>query len=351
MFANPDGEWRVTGDQQMKHSNQTMDFAQIGTLFNDATTKLVGGLNEHSQASVMRDLSLAQSNLERLIEQQPNQFTGVAGIHAQNIADQINLEMQAIKSLGTDPYAAKYVNDVQRDLIDTVQGDDVLSALATKHRANGFAAVPDLLAPPAQFQGNQQQTDFMKQFVTDATSLGERAVQLVNGGTAANSPETTHLIADVQSFVTHSNQFTVEQGGLYSARFNNEFALDGVNGTASRSLIQGLQSGNAGQVKAAAEVLSANAADVAGNMLGIGQTPPPKTGGIPDHIDSFAQAGTVFNDATSKLIGGVYDGTNNDGNRKSIIADLTATPTGLKDLLVNDPAAHVFGSHHQHLWG
>jgi hypothetical protein len=45
----------------------------------------------------------------------------------------------------------------------------------------------------------------------------------------------------------------------------------------------------------------------------------------------------VFNDATTKLIGGVYDGTQNDGNRQSILTDLNATRTGLSDLLGAHP--------------
>ena len=90
-------------------------------------------------------------------------------------------------------------------------------------------------------------------------------------------------------------------------------------------------------MKAAANVLAANAADVAGNMLGIGDAPVPTGNGIPAHIDTFAQAGAVFNDATTKLIGGVYDGTQNDGNRQSILNDLNATRTGLSDLITAHP--------------
>lgn len=332
----------------MKHTKAPMDFAQIGTIFNDATTRLEGGVTQANQDKILTDLGAVQANLANLIQQQPNLFTGESAIHAQNVVDQINLEMQAIHALGTDPYAAKYINDVQRDLIDIVQGDDNLKALATQHGANGFAAVPDLLVGPAPFHGSQEQTAFMQKFVGDATNLGQRAVALEHTGAAPSSAETVQLISDIQSFVANANQFTVAQGGLYSARFNNEFALDGVNGTASRALIHGLQTGNANEVQAAANVLAANAADVSGNMLAFDQTPGPKVSGIPDHITSFAQAGTVFNDATTKLIGGAYDGTANDGNRASIIADLTATHDGLQGLLQTN-AADFTGSSGRHV--
>jgi hypothetical protein len=314
-----------------------LDFAQIGTLFNQATNELVGGVTEKNSDLITRDLNAVQSNLERLIAQHPEQFQGEAGIHAQNIVDQINLEIQAIQSIGTDPYAAKYINDVQRDLIDIVQGDDQLAGLATQGGAHGFAAVPNLLVPPTPFHGNAEQTAFMQKFAADAVALGDHAVNLVGQGGAPNTAETQQLVQDINAFVANANAFTLAQGGLYSARFNNEFALDGVNGTASRALIHGLQTGNAEEVKAAANVLAANAADVAGNMLGVGDTPMPTGNGIPQHIDTFAQAGAVFNDASTRLIGGVYDGTQNDGNRQSIVNDLTATRDGLKGLLTDNP--------------
>ena len=96
------------------------------------------------------------------------------------------------------------------------------------------------------------------------------------------------------------------------------------------ALIDGLTSGNADKVHAAAEVLTANAADVASNMLPQGSTPPATGNGIPAQITTVAEAGTVFNDATTKLIGGVYD-----GNRQSIHDDLAATQQGLKDMVAN----------------
>src|SRR5262249_116476 len=148
-----------------------------------------------------------------------------------------------------------------------------LAALSKRDGASGFAAVPDLLVPPAPFQGNAEQTAFMRKFATDAVDLGDRAVSLVEQGGAGNRPETQKLVEVITVYVNNANSFTVAQGGLYSARFNNEFAVDGVNGTASRALIHGLQTGNGGEVQAAAKVLAANAADVAGNMLGVGDAP------------------------------------------------------------------------------
>ncbi len=313
----------------MKAKNAT--FAQLGEIFNDATTREIGGIDANNQAGILRDLSQVQTGLQNLLQTHPEQFQGVSAIHAQNVVDQLNLEMNAIKTVGTDPFAAKYINDVQRDLIDIVQGDDALVALATKGNHNGFAAVPDLLVPPAQFQGDQMQTDFMKNFAATSQSLADKAVALADNHGSAQDVQ--QLVSDIQTFEKGASEFSLKQGGLYSARFDNEFAENGVNGTTSRALIDGLQTGNVDKVHAAAEVLAANAADVAGNMLGIGQAPPAAMGkGIPAHFDTLAQVGTVFNDATAKLVGGVYS-----GNQQSIHNDLTATQQGLQQLLTDHP--------------
>jgi hypothetical protein len=304
---------------------RNISFAQIGEIFNDATHRMVGGISDKNSQSILRDIAQVQNGLEKLIAQNPQDFQGVAGIHAQNIIDQLNLEVGAIKSIGTDPFAAKYINDVQRDLIDIVRGDDQLTALATQNGHNGFAPVADLLVPPAQFQGNAEQTQFMKDFITTTQGFADRALDLLaNPDPAA----TQQLVSEIATYTKAADAFTVAQGGLYSARFDNEFAANGVNGTASRALVDGLQTGNADKVQAASEVLIANSQDVAGNMLGIGDDPPDIGSGIPDNITTVAQAGTVFNDATAKLIGGVYD-----GNRQSIHNDLVATQQGLKNVL------------------
>ena len=304
-----------------------LTFAQIGEIFNDATHRMEGGVSAKNSQAILNDIGKIQSSLEHLITQNPNDFQGVAGIHAQNIVDQLNLEVTAIKSVGTDPFAAKYINDVQRDLIDIVQGDTQLAALATQNGHNGFAPVPDLLVKPAQFHGNAEQTQFMQNFVATTQGFADQAMQLV--ANHADPQAIQQLVGQIQAYDKTANAFTLAQGGLYSARFNNEFADNGVNGTASRALIDGLQTGNADKVSAAAQVLVANSQDVVSNMLGLGQTPPAATGnGIPDNITTIAQAGTVFNDATTKLIGGVYD-----GNRQSIHDDLTATQQGLNNVI------------------
>src|SRR5712671_570523 len=75
------------------------------------------------------------------------------------------------------------------------------------------------------------------------------------------------LVEQIQTFITNANTFDQSQGGLFSARFWNEFRTDGTSGTAATALIEGLQTQNAGEVAAAVEQLATNSADVGTNNL------------------------------------------------------------------------------------
>jgi len=57
------------------------------------------------------------------------------------------------------------------------------------------------------------------------------------------------LVAQLQTFNNNSNAFDMSQGGLFSARFWNEFRTDGTFGhRGETALIEGLQTQNAGEV-------------------------------------------------------------------------------------------------------
>src|SRR5260370_1288816 len=186
-----------------------------------------------------------------------------------------------------------------------------------------------LLTPPTPFPDSGVQTTTLLQFIADSNSLAGRAQALA--GTDPNSAAVLQLEADIHTFSVNADAYSTAQGGLFSARFNNEFNLDGVQGTASRQLITGLQTGNADLVNGAASVLMANGADVRGNMLATGDTfTPAPNGGIPTFIDTVHDAGLVFDDAMTKLVVGVYS-----GNQTSIVNDLNATKTGLENTITD----------------
>src|SRR5262249_54377006 len=192
---------------------------------------------------------------------------------------------------------------------------------------SGFQQVSYLLTDPTPFPDTPLQTDTLLKFIADSNSLSDRALALK--GADPNSADVQQLITDINTFSKNADAYSTAQGGLFSARFNNEFNLDGVQGTASRELVKGLETGDARLVDGAAAVLTANAQDVRGNMLAQGDTfTPAPNGGIPDVINTVHDAGVVFNDAMTKLIGGVYS-----GNQQSVVNDLNATKTGLQNAI------------------
>ena len=253
----------------------------------------------------------------------------VSLVHAQNIADQMNFLKSQISNFGTDSFTPKFINDVVRDVQDIVASDPALTTIAQQGNHSGFQQVSNLLTPPTPFADSGQQSTTLLQFISDSNSLAQRAQAAV--GMDPNSPTVQTLIHDIQTFSTNADVYSTAQGGLFSARFNNEFTLNGVQGTASRELVTALQNKDANLVNGAADVLTANANDVQGNMLTQqAQQATPVTsapnGGIPANIQNVHIAGLVFNDAVTKLLGGVYA-----GNQQSIVNDLNATATGLQN--------------------
>jgi hypothetical protein len=312
---------------QHNHQHQ-MSFAEIGTLYNQISNELQGGVTPRNQDLLINQVLTVQTQLQGLIDSGAlNNLDGISLVHAQNIADQMNFLKSEIANFGANTADPKFINDVVRDVQDIVAGDAGLSALAHQGNHSGFQQVSFLLTDPTPFPDTPFQTQTLLKFIDDSNSLAARAVALE--GADPNSVEVKQLISDIQTFTTNADAYSTAQGGIFSARFNNEFNLDGVQGTASRELIAGLETGNTKLIEGAAAVLQANAEDVRGNMLATGDVfEPAPNGGIPDVINTVHDAGIVFNDAETKLIGGVYS-----GNQQSIVNDLNATKAGLENAI------------------
>jgi hypothetical protein len=331
-----------------------MTFAEIGTLYNTINNELEGGVTHLNQQLLLQQVGTVQTQLQNLINSGALDNLDGAGnaaisvVHAQNIADQMNFLHTEIGAFGTDTYVPKFINDVVRDVQDIVASDAQLTALAHEDGHAGFEQFSFLLTPPTPFPDSGAQTATLLQFIADSNSLGARAQALAgHDPNGADKGAIAQLETDIHSFSVTADAYSTTQGGLFSARFNNEFTLNGVQGTASRELIHGLQTGNADLVNGAAAVLEANANDVRGNMLVTGDsfTPAPN-GGIPDHIDTVNVAGYVFNDSMTKLIGGVYS-----GNQQSIVNDLNATETGLQNAITNQGITGLALSDVKHVIG
>jgi hypothetical protein len=326
-----------------------MSLAQVGEEFNTVTSLLEGGVSAANQHTILNDLQTVQTDLTATIKAgvASGLFADVPLIHIQNVDDQLNIEIAKVHDIGVDPLAPKEINDVHRDIIDIVQGDAVLV-----HEAkDGFGVTPVALTPAAQFVDNVAQTAFLATFTQDSIDYNNEAPALI-AANAANFAATGQMSAGETALLAHirdiylpdANTFVLAQGGLYTARFDNELGQNGVADTAGRAMIDSLQHGNFAEAQASGAVLVANAMDVNGNNLAFGATPIPSPGtGIPATFDTFAQVGAVFNDATVKLIGGIYDNSVTN-NHAGIVADLTATSLGLQQVTTAHPALFTPGA-------
>ncbi len=234
-------------------------------LYNDATTREIGGIGPDQVNLIVSDLIGVQQMLSAAVPQVNN----LSDLHTQIIINQLNEEIASVENansptgtltLGTDlgQFVGRSINDIHRDIIDIAQGDAGVQALFNP------TPLPDLNTPPAPFHDNATQTAFITQWIQDSNHLGQMATTIENNGFTG---DIAGLVQQIQTFSDNSNAFDQSQGGLWSARFWNEFRTDGTSGTAASALIEGLQTHNAGEVNAAVEQLAANSADVASNNL------------------------------------------------------------------------------------
>src|SRR5215831_18978135 len=231
-------------------------------LFNDATTREIGGVGPDQVNLIVSDLI----GVQQMLRAADPAINNLSDLHTHVIVNQLNEEIASVENanspagtlvLGTDlgQFVGRAINDIHRDIIDIAQGDPGVQALFNP------TPLPDLNTPRAPFHDNADQTAFITQWIQDSNHLGQMAV------TIANNNFNGDIAALVQQIQTYANTFDQSQGGLFSARFWNELRSDGTAGTAANALIEGLQTHNAGEVDAAAEQLATNASDLATNNV------------------------------------------------------------------------------------
>ena len=233
-------------------------------LFNDATTRMVGGIGPDQVDKIVADLTAVQ----KMLRAASPHINDLSDLHTQIIVNQLDEEIASVKGttsatgtliLGTDlgQFVGRSINDIHRDIIDIAQGDAGVQAIFDP------TPLPDLATSPVPFHDNAEQTAFLTQFIQDSNHLGQMATTIATNG----FHDIAGLVQQIQTFAAHASAFDQSQGGLYSARFWNELRSDGTAGTAANALIEGLQKHNAGEVSAAAEQLATNAEDLANNNL------------------------------------------------------------------------------------
>src|SRR6266446_4749811 len=234
-------------------------------LFNDATTREIGIIGPDQVNLIASDLIGVQQMLQAAVPT----INNLSDLHTQVIINQLNEEIASVETansptgtlvLGTDlgQFVGRSINDIHRDIIDIAQGDAGVQALFNP------TPLPAVNTPPAPFHDSADQTAFVTQWIQDSNHLGQMATTIENNGFTG---DVAGLVQQIQTYASNSNAFDQAQGGLWSARFWNEFRTDGTSGTAAAALVEGLQNHNAGEVNAAVEQLAANSADVGTNNL------------------------------------------------------------------------------------
>jgi hypothetical protein len=209
----------------MAATNVLSTFAQAGAIFNDATRQLEGGLWQNvveeggqglgSAGAVVTDLQTVQAILQAQIA--AGQFTGDTLAKVQNIVAGLDQEAAAATasvngggSFGTVAAAQSALRTLHLGIIDFVQGDPTLSALAMADGAIGFQPVPRGFAPGVTAQNAPHEN------LAQIGAIFDDAANLMLGG--INSDNAAAIRSDinaartglVQLMAAHPEEF----GGL-----------------------------------------------------------------------------------------------------------------------------------------
>ncbi len=262
------------------------NLAEIGAIFNDAASLILGGVNADNKTQITDDINAVITDMEALISANPLLFGGLSGVHADAVVRQLQLELVYIDQAGVSPDAGRASNDNILDIIDIVQGDTNLANMASQGGINGFSPFPDALNPTPKYIDNDAQTVFWANFIAQSNSLGQQANDLVGSG---DTHAIAILIDNIKTFEKYVTDFDSAQGGIFQARFDNELlGATSTLGAEVDAMIKGLQTGNAALVAAAADQMHGNSADVGGNNV-------PVTGGAynPDGLTVAEVLGTA----------------------------------------------------------
>jgi len=249
-----------------KGSDAPQDLANIGTTINDFFNQTIGGVNPLNQQTLVNDAASASQQITQEIKDGGfGSPTSTAAIHAATIAGNFTQSIGAINGTA-NAQPQKQLGDITRDINDIIQGDPTLM------KGLNTTALPNAANPATPFQDNATQTSFLNNYNNSVTTIANTAVAAAKTG-MPNSTQSKAAIQAVQNLINTSDQFTANQGGIYSARFNNELAANGTNGAAGNALITAIQNGDATGAMNAVAVLQGNTGDLGANMT-------PTTGGM-----------------------------------------------------------------------
>ena len=209
----------------MATTNATPTFADAGTLFNDATRFLEGGLWQNtveeggqglgSVGSVVTDLQTVQANLQAGIA--AGQYTGQALTDVQSIVTSVGQEITAANAsvnggggFGSVAAAETALRTLHLGVLNTAAANPDLAEAATANGATGFQAAPAAFAAGVTAQNAPHSN------LADIGAIFNDAANLMIGG--VNSSNIDAIRADINAARTDLKQLMAahpdEFGGL-----------------------------------------------------------------------------------------------------------------------------------------
>ena len=288
------------------------NLAEIGALFDDVASQILGGVNDDNRAQITDDINAVISDIQALMAADPKLFDGLTGEHADKIVQQLQLELVYINDADISPTAAQASNDNIHDIIELIQGDAKLADLVPHE-----SSAPNAPAPDPIHLDTPVETTLVANFIAQSNALGKQAVDLVGSNDAK---AIAALIDDLKAFEKGVTDLGADPGGTLGAEIS--------------AMIKGLQTGNANLVTAAADQMHGNAADIGGSSI-------PASGGTynTDGVTIAEVLGTPVAEAPTAAAAASEPVV-------VAIADLAAPAIADHE---HSPAAEL--SHLHHMWG
>ncbi len=324
--------------------------SELGLIFNDAANQLLGGFNTANAAVVQADVQALITGFQDLVANNPLQFGGLTGIHANAVINQLKLADTYFNQATANVDLGRALNDNFLDIIDVINGDANLANLAHQNGVNGWTQFGDFMNPTPAFVDDQAQTDFWAMFIAKSNALGKAAIAAVNASDAAAMAQVT---ADLAVFKADVTNFDAAQGGIFQARFDTELLGDlSTLGAEVNAILEGFATDNKALVAAAADQMHQNAADVGGNNV-------PITGGAYD--TNGTTIGQVLATAVATATAAAAPVTMSGGAAATpaaaaaiavLPATVAAAPTAvdMSHLAAADMSHHDMSHHFHHMW-
>src|SRR5205814_579682 len=175
-------------------------------LFNDATTREIGGVGPDQVNLIVSDLV----GVQQMLSAADPQINNLTDLHTHVIINQLNEEIASIENanaptagtltLGTDlgQFVGRAINDIHRDIIDIAQGDAgvqaLIEGLQTHNAGEVAAAVEQLATNSADVGTNNLMADGGS--YADVVAAAQATAVTPTGGNAATDPAAATPAAD-----------------------------------------------------------------------------------------------------------------------------------------------------------